>query len=90
MLCVQQDIAPRVIELLVGAMDELVIGDPALLATDVGPVIDADARDALGDARRAMRRARPRAASRDAAAPACAHGTFVAPHARSSSIASTG
>ena len=27
-LCVQEDIAPRVIELLVGAMDELVIGDP--------------------------------------------------------------
>jgi RHH-type proline utilization regulon transcriptional repressor/proline dehydrogenase/delta 1-pyrroline-5-carboxylate dehydrogenase len=28
-------------------MDELVVGDPALLATDVGPVIDADARAEL-------------------------------------------
>ena len=42
-LCVQEDIAPRVLELLAGAMDELVIGDPAYLDTDVGPVIDAEA-----------------------------------------------
>lgn len=42
-LCVQEDVAPRVLELLAGAMDELRIGDPADLATDVGPVIDADA-----------------------------------------------
>jgi RHH-type proline utilization regulon transcriptional repressor/proline dehydrogenase/delta 1-pyrroline-5-carboxylate dehydrogenase len=42
-LFVQEDIAPRVLELLAGVMDTLVIGDPALLATDVGPVIDADA-----------------------------------------------
>jgi RHH-type proline utilization regulon transcriptional repressor/proline dehydrogenase/delta 1-pyrroline-5-carboxylate dehydrogenase len=45
--CVQQDIADRVIELLRGHMNELVVGDPAELATDVGPVIDADARDLL-------------------------------------------
>jgi len=42
-LCVQEDIAARVIELLQGHMQELVIGDPADMATDVGPVIDADA-----------------------------------------------
>ncbi len=47
LLCVQEDIAPRVIELLTGHMDELVIGDPALLATDVGPTIDEDARSLL-------------------------------------------
>ncbi|MEM6809816.1 MAG: L-glutamate gamma-semialdehyde dehydrogenase, partial [Pseudomonadota bacterium] len=46
-LCVQKDVAPRVIELLKGAMLELNIGDPADLATDVGPVIDAEARDVL-------------------------------------------
>jgi RHH-type proline utilization regulon transcriptional repressor/proline dehydrogenase/delta 1-pyrroline-5-carboxylate dehydrogenase len=46
-LCLQEDIAPRVLELLKGCMDELSIGDPALLATDVGPVIDAEARDML-------------------------------------------
>jgi RHH-type proline utilization regulon transcriptional repressor/proline dehydrogenase/delta 1-pyrroline-5-carboxylate dehydrogenase len=42
-LFVQEDIAPRVEELLAGVMDTLAIGDPALLATDVGPAIDADA-----------------------------------------------
>jgi RHH-type proline utilization regulon transcriptional repressor/proline dehydrogenase/delta 1-pyrroline-5-carboxylate dehydrogenase len=47
LLCVQEEIADRVIELLTGHMDELVIGDPALLATDVGPVIDAEAREIL-------------------------------------------
>ena len=46
-LCVQSDIADRVVELLVGHMDELVVGDPSLLATDVGPAIDAEARDML-------------------------------------------
>jgi len=42
-LFVQEDIAPRVLELLAGVMDTLAIGDPALLSTDVGPVIDEDA-----------------------------------------------
>jgi RHH-type proline utilization regulon transcriptional repressor/proline dehydrogenase/delta 1-pyrroline-5-carboxylate dehydrogenase len=43
LLCVQKDIAPRVKELLAGYMQELRIGDPARLSTDVGPVIDEDA-----------------------------------------------
>jgi RHH-type proline utilization regulon transcriptional repressor/proline dehydrogenase/delta 1-pyrroline-5-carboxylate dehydrogenase len=47
LLCVQKDIADRVIELLIGHMQELVIGNPALLATDVGPVIDEEARSML-------------------------------------------
>ena len=47
LLCLQEEIAPRVIELLMGHMDELVIGDPALLATDIGPTIDDEARDLL-------------------------------------------
>jgi RHH-type transcriptional regulator, proline utilization regulon repressor / proline dehydrogenase / delta 1-pyrroline-5-carboxylate dehydrogenase len=47
LLCVQEEIAPRIIELLVGHMEELVVGDPALLSTDVGPVIDEDARALL-------------------------------------------
>jgi RHH-type proline utilization regulon transcriptional repressor/proline dehydrogenase/delta 1-pyrroline-5-carboxylate dehydrogenase len=46
-LCLQQEIAPRVIELLRGYMQELVIGNPANLATDVGPVIDDEARAML-------------------------------------------
>jgi RHH-type transcriptional regulator, proline utilization regulon repressor / proline dehydrogenase / delta 1-pyrroline-5-carboxylate dehydrogenase len=46
-LYVQDVIADRVLALLAGAMDELVLGDPALLVTDVGPVIDAAAHAAL-------------------------------------------
>ena len=47
LLCLQDDIAPRVIELLKGHMQELTIGDPARLETDVGPAIDEEARAML-------------------------------------------
>jgi RHH-type transcriptional regulator, proline utilization regulon repressor / proline dehydrogenase / delta 1-pyrroline-5-carboxylate dehydrogenase len=43
-LCVQEDVAERVITMMKGAMAELRVGNPGLLATDVGPVIDADAQ----------------------------------------------
>jgi RHH-type proline utilization regulon transcriptional repressor/proline dehydrogenase/delta 1-pyrroline-5-carboxylate dehydrogenase len=46
-LFLQEEIAPRVLELLAGFMDELRIGNPIELSTDVGPVIDASARDQL-------------------------------------------
>jgi len=46
-LFLQEAVADRVIEMLAGAMDELVVGDPARLATDVGPVIDEDALASL-------------------------------------------
>jgi RHH-type transcriptional regulator, proline utilization regulon repressor / proline dehydrogenase / delta 1-pyrroline-5-carboxylate dehydrogenase len=42
-LCLQQEIAPRVIEILAGATTELRLGDPVQLETDIGPVIDAEA-----------------------------------------------
>ncbi|GGE50942.1 bifunctional proline dehydrogenase/L-glutamate gamma-semialdehyde dehydrogenase PutA [Actibacterium pelagium] len=42
-LYVQEDIAPSLIEMIKGAMDELRIGDPWDLSTDIGPVIDTDA-----------------------------------------------
>src|SRR5205814_8771336 len=42
-LCLQHEIAPRVMELLAGATAELRLGDPVRLETDVGPVIDRDA-----------------------------------------------
>jgi len=47
LLCVQEEIEPRTLELLVGYMDELVIGDPKHLSTDVGPAIDDEARNLL-------------------------------------------
>ena len=46
-LCVQADIADKILEMLAGAMAELRVGDPGLLATDVGPVIDEEARQML-------------------------------------------
>jgi RHH-type proline utilization regulon transcriptional repressor/proline dehydrogenase/delta 1-pyrroline-5-carboxylate dehydrogenase len=42
-LFVQDDIADKVTTMLAGAMAELKVGDPGLLSTDVGPVIDEDA-----------------------------------------------
>ena len=47
LLYLQEDIAERVLAMLEGAMAELRIGDPALLATDIGPLIDDEARQAL-------------------------------------------
>lgn len=49
MLYVQKDIADSLLEMLYGAMDELGIGDPWLLSTDVGPVIDENARKKIVD-----------------------------------------
>ncbi len=46
-LCVQEEIEPRTLELLVGYMNELEIGDPKHFSTDVGPAIDEEARDLL-------------------------------------------
>jgi RHH-type transcriptional regulator, proline utilization regulon repressor / proline dehydrogenase / delta 1-pyrroline-5-carboxylate dehydrogenase len=46
-LFLQEEIAERVLDLLRGAMQELIAGDPADLATDIGPVIDAAAQAEL-------------------------------------------
>ncbi|GLO55090.1 bifunctional protein PutA [Pseudomonas putida] len=46
-LCVQEDVADHVIHMLKGAMSELTIGDPSLLSTDIGPVIDEEAKQII-------------------------------------------
>ncbi|WP_184447483.1 bifunctional proline dehydrogenase/L-glutamate gamma-semialdehyde dehydrogenase PutA [Xanthomonas sp. 3498] len=79
-LFVQDDIADKVMTMLAGAMAELKVGDPGLLSTDVGPVIDADALQILTDhAARMDREARPIAVA--ATDEATAHGSFFAPRA---------
>jgi RHH-type transcriptional regulator, proline utilization regulon repressor / proline dehydrogenase / delta 1-pyrroline-5-carboxylate dehydrogenase len=47
LLCVQEDVADRMIEMIAGAARELRVGDPRQVATHVGPVIDAEAQDKL-------------------------------------------
>ncbi|OED42643.1 bifunctional proline dehydrogenase/L-glutamate gamma-semialdehyde dehydrogenase [Endozoicomonas sp. (ex Bugula neritina AB1)] len=47
MLYVQKDIADNLLNMLYGAMDELIVGDPWLLSTDVGPVIDDAAKKGI-------------------------------------------
>ena len=47
LLCVQEDIADRVFDIVAGAARELKLGDPRDPATHVGPVIDSEARDKL-------------------------------------------
>jgi len=79
-LFVQDDIADKVMTMLAGAMDELKIGDPGLLSTDVGPVIDADALKILDD--HAARMAKEARLIKQAnAGDDTAHGTFFAPRA---------
>ncbi len=54
MLYVQKDVADKLLEMLFGAMDELRIGDPWLLATDIGPVIDQAAKNKIENHCKAM------------------------------------
>ncbi|MBI2236788.1 MAG: bifunctional proline dehydrogenase/L-glutamate gamma-semialdehyde dehydrogenase PutA [Magnetospirillum sp.] len=77
LLFVQQDVFPRITRMLAGAAEELVVGDPARLATDVGPVIDQDALDAL----QAHAAGMPRPLVQCRLGPDCRHGTFFAPRA---------
>jgi len=79
-LFVQDGIADRVLTMLAGAMQELVIGDPALIATDIGPVIDAEARAAL-EAHAARMRQQGRVIAERTLPAGAAHGTFFAPRA---------
>jgi len=79
-LFVQDDIADKVMTMLAGAMDELKIGDPGLLSTDVGPVIDADALKMLED-HAARMASEARLIKQAPIGEEAAHGTFFAPRA---------
>ncbi|MEQ1509532.1 MAG: bifunctional proline dehydrogenase/L-glutamate gamma-semialdehyde dehydrogenase PutA [Sphingopyxis sp.] len=49
LLIIQNDVAEAMIAMIAGAMMELSVGDPADLATDIGPIIDAGARAGIAD-----------------------------------------
>ena len=79
-LFVQDDVAERMIAMIQGAMDELIVGDPAYLSTDVGPVIDEEAKLMLDEHIKRMRgEARFLAQARPG--PGTGRGTFVGPAA---------
>jgi len=78
-LFLQDDVADKMLELILGAMDEIKLGDPMRLDTDIGPVIDEEARANLEA--HAARMARDAKLLRKlAVAPELVNGVFFAPH----------
>jgi RHH-type proline utilization regulon transcriptional repressor/proline dehydrogenase/delta 1-pyrroline-5-carboxylate dehydrogenase len=77
LLCVQEDVADKVIGMIIGAARELKIGDPTDLSVHVGPVIDAAAKARL-EAHVAAMRARGQVLHAGAVPAGAGH--FVAPH----------
>jgi len=79
LLFLQEDVADTIVEMIAGAMDELVIGDPAESRTDLGPVINAAAAEKLS-AHVARMRKEARVIKACALGEELGHGTFIAPH----------
>ncbi|EGU45795.1 bifunctional proline dehydrogenase/L-glutamate gamma-semialdehyde dehydrogenase PutA [Vibrio splendidus] len=79
-LYIQEDIADRVIGLIHGAMDELSVGIPHLHKTDVGPVIDQNAKQKLMTHLENMTKTQKKVAQLSLGAD-CEHGDFVPPSA---------
>ncbi|MDB5969792.1 MAG: putA [Hydrocarboniphaga sp.] len=77
-LHLQNEIADKVLHMLGGAMQELVIGDPALLGTDIGPVIDEAARGRLAG-HAARLHAKGSVLEQLALPDSCKHGTYFPP-----------
>ena len=78
LLVLQDDVAEATLEMLAGAMAELVVGDPARLTTDVGPIIDRQARASLAAYTRALD-SRARLIARTPLPPGLARGHWFAP-----------
>ncbi|MGF1801451.1 bifunctional proline dehydrogenase/L-glutamate gamma-semialdehyde dehydrogenase PutA [Vibrio gigantis] len=79
-LYIQEDIADRVIGLIHGAMDELSVGIPHLHKTDVGPVIDQNAKQKLMTHLENMTKTQKKVAQLSLGTD-CEHGDFVPPSA---------
>src|SRR5271168_1371115 len=79
LLFLQEEIAEQVLEMIAGAMDELIIGDPSRLETDIGPVITAAAAQGLAQHVERMRK-EARIVKVCELGAVHAHGSFFAPH----------
>lgn len=79
-LYIQEDIADRVVGLIHGAMDELSVGIPHLHKTDVGPVIDQNAKQKLLAHLENMTNTQKKVAQLSLGSD-CEHGDFVPPSA---------
>lgn len=77
-LCLQEEVADRMLAMLRGAMHELRVGNPDAFSTDVGPVIDAEARAGIMHHIDTMR-ARGFPVEQLTLPAACERGTFVPP-----------
>jgi len=77
-VCLQDDVADRMLAMLRSAMRELEVAPPDRLSADVGPVISAEALAAL-NGRVASMRARGFAVHAEPLSESTAHGFFVAP-----------
>ena len=77
LLCLQEEIAERTLEMLRGAMAELEVGDPRRLSVDVGPVISAEAQAGILAHIEALRARFP--VTQTPLGADCVKGTFVAP-----------
>ena len=77
-LCLQEEVADKTLEMIKGAMAQLTIGNPDRMATDVGPVITAEARDGI-DAHIAAMREKGHAVTQLPMPQEAEHGTFVPP-----------
>jgi len=80
LLLVQEEIADKVIAMLQGAMAEIKMGNPQLLSTDFGPVIDKESQQRLLAHCEKMQR-EARLIYQVPLPEECQHGTFVAPQA---------
>ena len=77
-LCLQEDVADRVVGMLRGAMRELEIGNPSQLSVDVGPVISEDAQRNIASHIETMR-VRGHVVEQLLLPPSCQRGTFISP-----------
>jgi len=79
-LFIQSDIADNLLHMLKGAMASLKAGDPRLLSSDLGPVIDSGAQKELQSHIDRMNREAKLIAKVELDS-SCANGSFIAPHA---------